>query len=124
MHLLSRNGPIDVLVCPEPDESTAPTITTHADQQNQQSCGNTSRDLDVSLSSMASREENVHNGLMDTFPDILAQPLTGPGVATGTSADGFLPSDMFECLSPPCNDDEFYPTLSPSEGILELFDLA
>lgn len=113
MHLLSHNGPIDVLVCPETDENnteqTTPTIELHRDQQ-------ATRELDVSLSSMASHDADM-NGLMDTFPDCLVQPLSS------THQSHFLP-DMFECLSPPCDEDEFYPTLSPSEGILELFDLA
>ena len=114
MHLLSHNGPIDVLVCPEADESVSPKITA----SQEQSC----RDLDVSLSSIASaQDENIngHDGIVDTFPDLLAQ-----GVGRSECTNSYLPVDMFESLSPPCNDDEFYPTLSPNEGILELFDLA
>ena len=125
MHLLSHNGPIDVLVCPEVEEGSAvPKINTTHDQKDSSSC----RDLDISLSSIASApDENASNGTMDTFPDLLAQSL--PGVISDSkiescSNDMFLPVDMFESLSPPCNNDEFYPTLSPSEGILELFDLA
>ena len=117
MHLLSHNGPVDVLVCPDTVEEgvvTTPKInTTHKEQ------------LDVSLSSIATsaHDENISNG-MDTFPDLL-----GLGGATPThgkdQVDTFLPVvDMFEALSPPCNDEQFYPSLSPNEGILELFDLA
>lgn len=120
MHLLSHNGPIDVLVCPEPvdDNQCSPRVKTTQQADN---------DPDVSLSSIASstvpplqnNNENDMGGVIDTFPDLLAQSLSGCGLTQNTN---YL--DMFECLSPPCNQDDFYPTLSPNEGILELFDLA
>lgn len=121
MHLLSHNGPIDVLVCPEADdEISSPKITTN--------CNQSYRDLDVSLSSIAStQDENIngHDGIIDTFPELLAQGVGGTNTTNGCDhAATYLPLDMFESLSPPCNDDEFYPTLSPNEGIMELFDLA
>lgn len=104
MHLLSQNGPIDVLVCPDGDENETPVDTPTKGEKSQDiDC------KDISLSSMASHDADL-DGLMSVFP-----PLSEPG---------FLPSDMFESLSPPLNEDDFYTSLSPTEGILELFDLA
>lgn len=109
MHLLSHNGPIDVLVCPEADTSpnTSPIKVSsppHSPPPPPQ---------DVSLSSMASQDTDL-DGLMVSFPQLVQQP----------SESSFLPTDVFETLSPPLNEDDFYSSLSPTEGILELFDLA
>jgi hypothetical protein len=100
MHLVSSNGPIDVLVCPEVDDSSVTycdTPTRHLSPR---------QDQDVSLSSMASHDADL-DGLM--IPQLIH------------SSDN---SNPFESLSPPINQDDFYSSLSPTEGILELFDLA
>lgn len=133
MHLLSHNGPIDVLVCPEPvdhDKGMSPRINT----TQQIPVATADNDPNISMSSIASNntlppvqnENNEGGGVIDTFPDLLAQSLNGCGLISSAAhpptQQNYL--DMFECLSPPCNQDDFYPSLSPNEGILELFDLA
>lgn len=107
MHLVSSNGAIDVLVCPEADDNESPNATPVKEDTGSSP---THHDQDVSLSSMASHDADL-DGLMASFPQ-LVHPLSEPN---------YMP---FETLSPPLNEDDFYSTLSPTEGILELFDLA
>ena len=107
MHLLSSNGAIDVLVCPEADDYSHSLNNTPVKEDLPSP---PQHDQDVSLSSMASHDTDL-DGLMVNFPQ-LAHSLSDPN---------YMP---FETLSPPLNEDDFYSTLSPTEGILELFDLA
>ena len=136
MHLCSHNGPIDVLVCPETDVPDQENDGSSHDNQGslafREGGGGgvppplgeplkpdmlrhtVETQLDVSLSSMASHDADL-DGLMPTFPH-MTQSIT--------DQNQFLPTDMFESLTPPLDEADFYHTLSPTEGILELFDLA
>ena len=115
---MSRNGPVDVLVCPdeEGDSSPHPPCNFIGDDPDTTSSVNTVAPeppesyLDISLSSMASHDAELDT-LLPSFPQIVDQ-------------NQFLP-DMFESLSPPLDDTDFpYASLSHNEGILDLFDLA
>lgn len=123
MHLLSSNGQIDVLVCPEEGEDQEDEdegyLATENVGTNALNCDvivvDDDKPTDVSLASITSHDTDL-DGLLAAFPHMV-QPLVENG-------NSFLPSDMFKPLSPPVDDEQFYSTLSPTEGILELFDLA
>ena len=117
MHLLSSNGQIDVLVCPEDVDDQEETYLPEKEEPNGISCDmvEDEKPIDVSLTSITSHDADL-DGLLAAFPHMV-QPLM-------ENNSGFLPSDMFKPLSPPVDDGQFYSTLSPTEGILELFDLA
>lgn len=123
MHLLSSNGPIEVLVCPEGDTSTS---SSSLSSSSSSSLVNTpikisspSTPREVSLGSTVPVHDADLDGLF---------PPTGHHTTTGVthfpSDSSFIPADVFESLSPPLNEGDFYSSLSPTEGILELFDLA
>ena len=124
MHLMSQNGPIDVLVCPDEDDNCTPQppCSNVIDEEQLDAASTASNAivpgtdgpesyLDISLSSMASHDNDL-DALLPSFPHLGDQ-------------NHFLPGDMFECLSPPLDECDFpYASLSNSEGILDLFDLA
>ena len=142
MHLKSSRGPIDVLVCPETEETWAPPspcplrrdshptggdpveatpphqtlITTTQDNMSSAGAGTSGLmsvdEKDVSLSSIADV----------TSDDLECLLQYGSGGGLDQLDPGtLLPS--FETLSPPLQDGDFNFGLDPSEGIGDLFDL-
>lgn len=117
MHLLSTNGPIDVLVCPEGDSEHSSSTASSSMASTPVKMASPHTPQEISLGSMAPPHDSDLDGLF--------QPGSHSINSSHLSGDcGFIPADVFESLSPPLNGDDFYSSLSPTEGILELFDLA
>ena len=140
MHLKSSRGPIDVLVCPETEDSHPPspgpqqpsdtttTITTATPDKREvtttphkligsQQDSNTGAATAAGL--MSSDEHDVSlSSIADVAPeelDCLLQYSSG-----GLDGACLLPS--FETLSPPLQEGDFNFGLDVSEGIGDLFD--
>lgn len=121
MHLKSTNGPIDVLVCPDIDDTCPGSPCLSETSQDSATPQRLSQprphmpgdDLDVSLSSAADLAGDDFEGLIQNCAD-LDQHFDGNELAAAICS--------FESLSPPLQGEDFCFGLSDSEGIADLFD--
>ena len=135
MHLKSTGGPIDVLVCPEAEEtrpsspclqhSDIPAAMTPASCDEQESTPHkliTSQDSSVAgLMSMDENDISL-SSIADVAPEELDCLLQyGTSLCQMDTTSCLMPS--FETLSPPLQEGDFNFGLDVTEGIGDLFDL-
>ena len=121
MHLKSTNGPIDVLVCPDGEDSCpdSPCISesSRGGSTPPRLCPPRppmpADDLDVSLNSAADVTGDEFEGLIQSCEG-LGPRFDGGGLAAAIYS--------FESLSPPLQGEDFCFGLSDGEGISDLFD--
>ena len=127
MHLKSTNGPIDVLVCPETEEThPGSPCHSHTDVVSYSESTPTPHKMASHSGAISSDENDISlSSIIDTTTDDLDCLLQYSQEYYSLDQDTSALLPTFESLSPPpLHEGDFHFGLDVTEGIGDLFDLS